>query len=64
VPATAICQGTLVRGEIEALDAPRLNEATEHAAKAIARRFGNGIVDGKIQAHVVSVTRPANVARW
>ena len=30
-------------------------EAADVAAEAIARRFGRGSVDGKIQAHVVSV---------
>jgi hypothetical protein len=33
----------------------RLGEATDSAAEAVARRFGRGAVDGKIQAHVVSV---------
>jgi len=51
----AYCQGTPMRNEIEARDAARLGETTEVAAKAIARRFGRGSVDGKIQAHVVTV---------
>jgi ubiquinone/menaquinone biosynthesis C-methylase UbiE len=54
-PAIAYCQGTPLRNEIEARDASRLEEATEVAAGAIARRFGRGAVDGKIQAHIVSV---------
>jgi len=53
--AIAYCQGTPLRNEIEARDATRLDEATDVAAEAIARRFGNGAVDGKIQAHVVMV---------
>ena len=57
IPAIAICQGTPLRNEIEARDAARLTEATDVAAEAIARRFGDGPVDGKIQAHVVVVTR-------
>ena len=57
IPAIAICQGTPLRNEIEALDASRLGEATDVAEKAIARRFGNGAVDGKIQAHVVTIER-------
>ena len=56
-PAIAYCQGTPLRNEIEARDAARLGEATHCAAEAIARRFGNGAVDGRIQAHVVSVTK-------
>ncbi len=55
--AIAICQGTPVRNEIEALDASKLEEATDVAAAAIARRFGRGEVDGKMQAHVVTVQR-------
>jgi SAM-dependent methyltransferase len=56
-PAVAYCQGTPLRNEIEARDAARLGEATELAAGAIARRFGPGAVDGKIQAHVIVVER-------
>ena len=55
IPAIAYCQGTPLRNEIEARDAARLGEATDVAAQAIAQRFGEGAVDGKIQAHVVSV---------
>jgi len=56
IPAIAFCQGTPLRNEIEARYASRLPEATEAAAEAIARRFGRGTVDGKIQAHVITVT--------
>lgn len=55
VPAIAYCQGTPLRNEIEARDAARLGEATDVAAEAIARRFGRGAVDGKIQAHIVTI---------
>ncbi len=54
-PAIAYCQGTPLRNEIEARDAARLGEATDLAAEALTRRFGRGVVDGKIQAHIVSV---------
>ena len=57
IAALAYCQGTPLRGEIEARDDARLGEATDVAAAAIARRFGDGAVDGKIQAHVVVVER-------
>jgi SAM-dependent methyltransferase len=57
VPAMAFCEGTPLRAEIEARGAARLGEATEAATAAIAKRFGPGAVDGKIQAHVVSITR-------
>jgi len=55
IPAIAYCQGTPLRNEIEARDRSRLGEATDIAAEAIAERFGSGPVDGKIQAHVVTV---------
>jgi SAM-dependent methyltransferase len=56
-PAVAYCQGTPLRHEIEARDASRLAEATAIAAEAIAHRFGRETVDGKIQAHVVTIVR-------
>lgn len=55
VPAIAYCQGTPLRSEIEARDDSRLGEATDIAAEAIAQRFGRGAVDGKIQAHIVTI---------
>ena len=55
VPAVAYCQGTPLRNEIEARGASRLGDATDLAAEAIAQRFGRGVVDGKIQAHVVTI---------
>lgn len=57
MPAIAYCQGTPLRNEIEARDATRLGEATDVAAEAVARRFGRDVVDGKIQAHVVTIER-------
>ena len=55
IPAIAYCQGTPLRNEIEARDGSRLGEATDIAAEAIARRFGPGPVDGKIQAHILTI---------
>ena len=57
VPAIAYCQGTPLRSEIEARAPSRLNEATEVAAEAVALRFGRQAVDGKIQAHIVTVKK-------
>jgi ubiquinone/menaquinone biosynthesis C-methylase UbiE len=57
IPAIAYCQGTPLRNEIESRDASRLNEATDIAAAAIAKRFGQGAVDGKIQAHIVTIEK-------
>lgn len=53
LPAVAYCQGTLLRAEIEARGADKLEAATDRAASAIARRHGAGAVAGKIQAHVI-----------
>jgi ubiquinone/menaquinone biosynthesis C-methylase UbiE len=53
-PATAFCQGTPMRGEIEARGAPGLEAATQKSAEALARRFGNGPIEGRIRALVIS----------
>ena len=53
-PAVAYCQGTPLRSEIEARGAPGLEEATNKAANAMARKFGAGAVDGRIRAFVIS----------
>ena len=53
LPAVAYCQGTVLRNEIEARDAGKLEAATDYAASAIADRHGSGEVAGKIQAHVI-----------
>jgi SAM-dependent methyltransferase len=57
VAAIAYCHGTPLRNEIEARDAGRLDAATGAAESAIAGRFGNGAVDGRMQAYVVTVER-------
>lgn len=56
-PAIAYCQGTLLKNEIEARDKSRMEEATTRATEALARRFGNGAVDGRIRALVITATR-------
>jgi ubiquinone/menaquinone biosynthesis C-methylase UbiE len=53
-PAIAYCQGTPLRNEIEARDGSRLEEATRRATEAIARRFGSGMVEGRIRAFVIN----------
>jgi ubiquinone/menaquinone biosynthesis C-methylase UbiE len=53
IPAVAYCQGTLLRNEIEARDAGKLESATDYAASAIADKHGSGEVAAKIQAHVI-----------
>jgi SAM-dependent methyltransferase len=57
VAAVALCQGTPLRGEIEARGPGMLEAATDVADAAIAGRFGHGAVDGKMQAHVITTGR-------
>jgi ubiquinone/menaquinone biosynthesis C-methylase UbiE len=57
VPAMAYCQGTPLRNEIEERDEMLLSDATARAARALAERFGNSNIVGKIQALVVTVTK-------
>jgi ubiquinone/menaquinone biosynthesis C-methylase UbiE len=57
IAAVAYCQGTPLRGEIEARDAARLGEATDVAERRIEQRFGTGPIDTKIQAHVIAIQR-------
>ena len=56
-PAIGFCQGSPLRNEIEARDKSRLDEVTDAAAEAVAKRLGRGPIDGKIQAHVVMAAR-------
>jgi ubiquinone/menaquinone biosynthesis C-methylase UbiE len=56
-PAIAYCQGTPLRNEIEVRDASSLEHATAQAEQALARRFGNGSIEGRIRAFVIT-------ARW
>jgi ubiquinone/menaquinone biosynthesis C-methylase UbiE len=52
-PATAYCQGTPLRNEIEARDPEARKTVTDRAADAIAKEYGEGPVSGKIQAHII-----------
>ncbi len=45
-PAIGYCQGSPLRSEIEARDPKQLESVTEAAAEALARRFGNGPIEG------------------
>jgi hypothetical protein len=56
-PSVAYCQGTPLRNEIESRGVLSLSAATEVGAAAIADRFGSGTVEGKIQAHIVTIER-------
>jgi ubiquinone/menaquinone biosynthesis C-methylase UbiE len=56
-PATGLCQGTPLRGEIEARAPGRLDEITAKAAEALAARFGPASVENRMSALVVSARR-------
>jgi SAM-dependent methyltransferase len=56
VAAVAYCQGTPMRGEIEARDPNGLAQATQAAEAELTRRFGTGPIEGRIEALVVTVT--------
>lgn len=55
IAALAYCEGTPVRGEIEARDPKGLERATHAAEALLARRFGDGPIEGRIEALVVTV---------
>ena len=57
MPAIGFCQGSPLRGEIEARDPDGLAAATAVAAAAIGDRFGQTNVDGAIRAHVITATK-------
>jgi SAM-dependent methyltransferase len=56
-PAIAYCQGSPLRGEIEARGPTRLSEVTDIVQEALTKRFGSGPVDGRIQAHIFTIER-------
>jgi ubiquinone/menaquinone biosynthesis C-methylase UbiE len=55
--AIAYCKGTPLQNEIEARDKSRLEEAVDKCTEAIAKRFGNGPVDGRIRALIIGAAR-------
>jgi hypothetical protein len=57
--ATGYCQGNPLRGEIEARAAGSLQSVTEEVAAALAERFGNAQIEGKIRAHIITARKAA-----
>jgi SAM-dependent methyltransferase len=57
IVALAYCQGSPLRGEIEAREPGSLVRATKMVARELARRFGDGPVEGQIRALVVDAAR-------
>lgn len=56
-PAIGFCQGSPVRAQIEARDAARLNEITDAATAATARRFGPGPIEAPMRALVFDAVK-------
>jgi SAM-dependent methyltransferase len=55
--AVAYCQGTPLRGEIEARDPDGLEEATQAAERALVQRYGAGAIEGDIRALVIEARK-------
>ena len=53
--AIAFCQGTPLRGMLEARGASALDDAVAEATHALESRFGSGSIDGAMQAFVIEV---------
>jgi ubiquinone/menaquinone biosynthesis C-methylase UbiE len=56
LPAIAYCQGTPLRNEIEVRDPEGLERATAVAAEALRSAYGNGPIEGRISAVVVTAS--------
>jgi len=52
--ATGFCQGSPMRGEIEARAPDGLQDATDAVAAAFTARYGSGAIEASMQAHVVT----------
>jgi SAM-dependent methyltransferase len=52
-PAIGFCQGTPMRGEIEAAAPQGLQETTDRVAAALAEQFGTGAIEAPMQALIV-----------
>jgi SAM-dependent methyltransferase len=55
--ATGYCQGNPLRGEIEARAPGRLEDVTHHVARMLRHEFGDGAIDGRIRAHIITAIR-------
>lgn len=53
-PAIAFCYGTPLRSEIAERNGPDLENATEHVTGSIRARFGDGAVEGRIRAFIIT----------
>jgi hypothetical protein len=55
--ATGLCQGSPMRGEIEALDPTGLDAATRDAAAAVVKRCGQGPTPTPLLALVIETRK-------
>jgi len=55
--AIGLTQGTPLRGELETRAPGRLDEIAEQAARALAERFGDGPIENRMRALVVTALR-------
>jgi hypothetical protein len=55
--AIGLCQGTPMRGEIEALDPSGLAATTDVAAAALRSAYGTGAIEAPMQAVVVIASK-------
>jgi ubiquinone/menaquinone biosynthesis C-methylase UbiE len=55
--AIGLCQGSPLRNEIEERSPGKLEGTTEALARAVARRFGDGPITGKMQAFVFTAAK-------
>jgi SAM-dependent methyltransferase len=55
--AIGYCQGSPLRNEIDERDPTALGPATNAAEAAIAKRFGMGQIDARMQAHVITIRK-------
>ena len=57
--AIGLCQGTPMRGEIEALDPSGLAAATDAATAALRAAYGDGAIEAPMQAVVITARKTA-----
>lgn len=55
IAAVALCQGTPLRPDLESRGPDALQRATDHCEQALVQAFGTGVIEGRMQAHVVAV---------
>ena len=58
LPAIAYCQGTPLLNELMQRDPTRVDEATAHATRRLADRFGSTDLDSKIRGFVITAVAP------